>query len=617
MALADKHHSMAEGMVVLWTERNQGELPKLSQTEMLLAGVIAPLPLLFGLSLPFGFLYFLLGHPLIAVASTLTAILADWVAQTLYRHWRAEFAEQPDRSIAGRVLTVMVARSVIAVWGPLAAYVVSPGQAELAALTIMVGLLLSSATGQGSMSRRAFWASAGPVLLAIAIAFGVGFETRTAVILLGGLALLAMFLSVLAGSAMRVLGDWTAVRSLNDELIARLRAEREEADQAREEARRAGEAKAAFLATMSHEIRTPMNGVLGMAQMLRRSVTTSEQRAQVDTLIHSGEFLLSILNDILDISKIDAGKLELSEQPEDPRALLSHLVDLWRPTAEARGLTLTLEIADGLPSALRMDAQRVRQILFNLIGNALKFTETGGVGVKVTAEPAGVHGVLLCIAVHDTGIGIAPDALARLFERFSQADQSTARRFGGAGLGLAISRQFCDLMGGVISAESTPGKGSTFMVELPLAIAHQAPDAPEPIAQSAPAATGLCLLVVDDNDVNLTVLKQILGALGHDVVCARSGAEALEIAARRAVDMVLLDIQMPGMSGPETLRRLRAIEGPNRTAPVVAVTADVLSHDKAGYGALGFQGYVAKPIQVPALAAALSAALATAVSEAA
>ncbi len=595
-------------MVAIWTERNQGELPQLSNVELMMTGLIAPLPLLFGMSIPFGVFFALLGHPVIAVASTLTAIIADWVAQTLYRRWRAPLLDKPETPIVGRVLTVMTLRSAIAMWGPVAAVLASPGKPELLALCIMVGLLLSVATGQGSMSKRAFWASAGPVALGVAVVIVAGFEPATAVILMGGLTLLTAFLSLLAGSARRVIGDWTSVREMNSELIARLRTEREEAERAREEARRAGEAKAAFLATMSHEIRTPMNGVLGMAQMLRRSVTQEEQRAQVDTLIHSGEFLLSILNDILDISKIDAGKLELSEQPENPRAVLAGLVDLWRPSAESRGLTLDLAIADNVPASLRMDAQRVRQVLFNLIGNALKFTEVGGVAVEASAVPAGAGVVTLRIAVRDTGIGIEPEALARLFERFSQADQSTARRFGGAGLGLAISRQFCDLMGGTIAADSRVGLGSCFTVELPLGLtdAASAEGHADALEEDDDTPRALSILVVDDNAVNLTVLEQVLAALGHAVVCARGGPEALEITAQRAVDIVLLDIQMPGMSGPETLARMRLQDGPNRAVPAIAVTADVLSHDQAGYNALGFRGYVPKPIQVSVLAAALA-----------
>jgi signal transduction histidine kinase/ActR/RegA family two-component response regulator len=432
------------------------------------------------------------------------------------------------------------------------------------------------------------------------------------------LALLVLLLAVMTETTRRVIGAWHIAFLDNVALIPELEeardqaiAERAAADEAREEARQAGRAKANFLATMSHEIRTPMNGVLGMAQLLQRDETDPAQKERIEVLMDSGEYLLSILNDILDVSKIDAGRLDIMPAPEDLRLFFDRLVGFWGAGADEKGVALILDVADSVPDFALIDALRLRQVLFNLVGNALKFTEAGSVSVIAEAMPNGEGAALLHMAVRDTGIGIPADHLPQLFTRFSQGDESEVRKFGGTGLGLAIAKQLIELMGGRIWAESELGKGSAFHIKLPLALADGAGSSgPAEDAEGAVPLSGLQVLAVDDNAVNLLVLDQLLSSFGHEVTKAASGADALATMNERLFDLILLDIQMPGMTGIEVLQRLRAGDGPNRDAPVVALTADVTSGGRKRYLELGFTDHSPKPIQIQELMDSIARAMA-------
>lgn len=375
-----------------------------------------------------------------------------------------------------------------------------------------------------------------------------------------------------------------------------------EAQTARAEA--ANQAKSAFVAMLSHELRTPMNGVLGMARALDGTRLTARQREHVRLLVSSGETLLTMLNGLLDMAKIEAGKIELESTPLDLRDLASECVALWDGAARAKSLDLRLDYAAGAPRAVVGDPIRLRQVLANLISNALKFTETGEVVVAVRVLCVVGYEASLEVSVSDTGIGMTADQLARVFEPFAQADTTTARQFGGTGLGLSICRQLTGLMGGEITAESVPGEGSVFRVRLGLPLASV-------VGSSEPAdleATGLRVLVADDNAVNLAVARSVLEAVGAEVATAENGAAALDALRTAIFDVVLMDVNMPGMDGIEALRRIRDGEVGRPDQPVVALTADAVSGTETALLAHGFDAVAAKPIAPQALVEAMASA---------
>ena len=371
----------------------------------------------------------------------------------------------------------------------------------------------------------------------------------------------------------------------------------------------ANQAKSRFLATMSHEMRTPLNGVLGMIGLLLASPLNPTQRHQAGLIRSSGQTLLTVLNDILDLSKIEAGRMDLEILPFALADTLQDVVSLLAVRAEARGLVLTLQLPDDLPAALRGDASRLRQVLFNLVGNALKFTEAGGVRVVVSHRLQDDGRIGLTIAVQDTGIGIPAEALPRLFTRFSQADSSTARRYGGTGLGLAITREIVELMGGRISVQSEPGVGSCFSVELALALSElpaRIGGAGDPAPQPSPAdAQPLRILVAEDNAVNQLLIKALLDHVGHYCDVVGNGLEALHQVQANHYDLVLMDIQMPEMDGVAATLEIRALAGPVARIPILAMTANVMSEQIRHYRSAGMDGVIAKPIHLAELAAAI------------
>ena len=562
----------------------------------------------------------LLGHPITAALAFGAYCVIDAVNLRLIRRWIAAAAGVDSDAGFRRLAPLCTAR--ISVYVIPSVIVASNGHpAELLFFAVQVWTLVAVAMSAGMMSRRIYWGFVSPLLAAAAVLTVVLVTPMAAAALLLSLVTLALLLGLMLEATVRTIAGFHDAFNANLAMIPELEAardralaERTAADQAREEARRANRAKSNFLATMSHEIRTPMNGVLGMAQLLQRDETQPLQLARIDTLMQSGEHLLSILNDILDVSKIDAGKLEIHTGVEDLRLFLDRLVGFWSARAEDKGVALTLEADDDLPPFVQMDALRLRQVMFNLVGNALKFTETGAVTITAAVQRRTRRSMWLRLSVRDSGVGIPAEHLPLLFERFSQADESDIRKFGGTGLGLSIARQFTELMDGRIWAESQPGDGSAFHIELPLrlatpvrprAMAHRPVATPAPVADLRP----LAVLAVDDNAVNLTVLDQILSALGHDVTKAASGAEALQLLAGRPFDLVLMDIQMPGMTGIEALRFLRRTPGENRAVPVIALTADVTSGGREHYHELGFTEHEAKPIQVRSLMDAMARAL--------
>jgi signal transduction histidine kinase/CheY-like chemotaxis protein len=364
--------------------------------------------------------------------------------------------------------------------------------------------------------------------------------------------------------------------------------------------------KSQFLATMSHEIRTPMNGVLGMLTQLQHEPLTPRQKQMSRVALQSGEGLLSIIDDILDVTRIEGGKLELEHIAFDVGAVLTSVVELLEPKARDKGLVCSVSHIGLPPAAIYGDPGRLRQVLFNLIGNAVKFTAQGSIDIVLTWLPIDAGRVGLRLDVRDTGIGIDAEAQGRLFELFSQADASTTRRFGGTGLGLAISRELIELMGGRLTLSSMPGVGSTFSIELTAACASLAPASDEHALERY-IAPDMRILVAEDNEVNQLVIETLLQSIGcTSVDIVKDGAAAIEaVRFNPRYSVVLMDVQMPVMDGIAATRAIRALEGPMSVTPIVALTANVFDADRSSYRAAGMDGFLSKPVRVSDLAAEL------------
>jgi len=371
---------------------------------------------------------------------------------------------------------------------------------------------------------------------------------------------------------------------------------------ANEAARAATVAKSQFLANMSHEIRTPMNGVLGHAQHLAQLPLDPEQRGVVDDILRSGEALLHVIGDILDLSKLEAGKLQMDPAPFEPRSLAQEVTKLLEPRARKAGIGLEAVVAGDVPAWLLGDAGRIRQVLVNLGGNAAKFTKKGSVTLRLRCDQICDGIAAMRFEVADTGIGIPAQALETIFDAFTQADASTTRRFGGTGLGLTISREIVNCMGGELGVESEEGRGSTFWFAVPLPVCERPALAVETLLtvgseQPAPARA-LRVLAAEDNAVNQRVLVRLLERLGCRVDLASDGREAVERVRSGSYDLLLMDCQMPVLDGFEATREIRALDGEAARIPIVAVTAHALPGDRERCLAQGMDDYVTKPLRV-------------------
>jgi len=387
-------------------------------------------------------------------------------------------------------------------------------------------------------------------------------------------------------------GVWTRLVRTLDRTNARLRVEVSERKRAEEVALGAARARTTFLATMSHEIRTPLNGVLGITDVMLDGALSAEQRELANVVQRSGEQLRTLLDDVLDFSKIDSGKLELAERPTNLRALGRELQELWKARAVERGLGLVVDVDAAVPDWVMLDDHRLRQILGNLVSNAIKFTPAGEVRLAVRTRED-----WLWVEVHDTGTGIPADALAAIFEPFQQVDQSDAREHGGTGLGLAICRRLAQRMGGTITAESELDRGTCFRVQLPNVVAR-APVPSDDTSGPRRDLTGRHILVVEDNPVNQLVMRAMLERAGARVRLAGDGLEGVNLVAEELPDVVLMDCQMPVCDGYMATEELRSR---GVTVPIVAVTANAMADDRQRCLDSGMDDHLGKPVRLEEL----------------
>lgn len=515
---------------------------------------------------------------------------------------RAEFEQRAARSRFRRptgVLTIVAtANSCLWALAPVLAWQTGQTWPQMIAVAMVMADLLLVFTQFGHVMRAALLVAA--PYLAVAVWFAINMRAT-------GEFWPFMVCIMVIGTAIRAnVLFWRVNRGLIDRYQSRQASLIGELREARDVANAASAAKSAFLAMISHELRTPMNGVLGAAQLLDDGALAPAQQRYVEMIRTSGDALLSLLNDVLDFAKIESGRIDLEAIEVDLPALIERVSALWSTKAQIKGLSFAVEIAPQTPRLIVGDPTRLSQVVHNLLSNAIKFTDAGEVRLSLAAQPLAAGRARIAVAVSDTGVGIAAADQARLFQPFSQLDTSTTRRYGGTGLGLAISRRLAEAMGGALHCVSEPGRGAVFTLTAEVTLAE--PEAAGDVAGADAAAPvrALNVLIAEDHPVNRQLVTLWLEAEGHRYACAENGQAAVEQCAGQAFDVILMDVNMPVMDGLSAVRAIRDADGPNRTVPIIMLSASARDEDLAAGSAAGADAYVSKPIDFTVLRATLA-----------
>jgi len=541
-----------------------------------------------------------------AIAVRITDMTGHLAAAFAIQFLWTFFARPVSRLLRAYQLSHVALAAFVGLWPDIRA-VLASGTIRwlwLLPLLILAAVLVLRETRRGDAEARII-ALGGVIMIAVEAAelarnvFGLQWPFDFSIAPFGFAAVIIAMSVALSFRFRRVHDELDRLRfRLEDEVLERTR----ELADARDDALAAYRAKGEFLANISHEIRTPMNGVIGLADVLSHTPLTAEQRAHLNAIQVSGRSLLTLLNDVLDFSRLESQKLTVEKRPFRIRSVVDDCLEIMAPLAAGKGLTLESSFAKGTTEALSGDQNRTRQVLLNLLSNGIKFTPDGSVDVAVSSRSLENGLVEVRFSVTDTGRGIAGDDLGRLFVAFQQLDGSSSRQHGGAGLGLAISKRLAELMGGTISVETAPGRGSTFH----FTIVGEPADlgAPQPSEVAGQTARALRILVVEDDAISQIVVLDMLERLGYQADSVSNGIEALQALERETYDAVLMDVQMPGLDGLEVTRRVRAADG--HQPHIIALTAHALSGDRERCLAAGMNDYLSKPVRVRELRHALA-----------